>query len=93
MNIVLTPEQLAGLAYGTSKRNTVNPNAKPMTDAEYAADILGVKCDEFAAEQGAALLSMMKPVGAEIAIAAGGDPIKIASALEAGRLAAIASLK
>jgi hypothetical protein len=40
----------------------------------------------------ARLLELMKPVGAEIAAAAGGDPVKIAAALEAGKAAALATL-
>ena len=51
MNIVLTDTQLAGLAYGTAKRNATNPNAAPMTDEQFAADLLGVRCDQLAAKK------------------------------------------
>lgn len=59
MNISLTTNQLSGLAYGTAKRNAANPAAAPMTDAEFASDILGVQCDKFAAEKEEAALESM----------------------------------
>ncbi len=48
MNITLTPDQLAGLAYGTAKRNSANPEAVPITDEQFAEDLLGVQCGQFA---------------------------------------------
>lgn len=92
MKITLDPSRLAGLAFATTKRNAANPSADPMTPEQFAADILGVQCDRFAAEQAAALLDLMSPVGAEIAAAAGGDITKITAALDAGKTAALKTL-
>ena len=55
MNITLTPRQLEGLAYGTASRNAANPGSTPMTEDEFAADLLGVRLDAYADEQEAAL--------------------------------------
>lgn len=55
MNIALTPRQLEGLAYGTASRNAANPGSTPMTEGEFAADLLGVRLDAYADEQEAAL--------------------------------------
>ena len=93
MNITLTDKQLSGLSFATAKRNAANPNSAPMSDEEFAADLLGVQLDAFAKQQETALLDLMRPVGAEIAAAAGGDPENIASALEAGKTAALAALQ
>lgn len=92
MNIILSSAQLAGLAFATGKRNAANPAADPMTPEQFAADLLAVQCDRFAAEQAASLLDLMSPVGAEIAAAAGGDVAKITAALEAGKTAALKTL-
>jgi hypothetical protein len=92
MNIILSSAQLAGLAFATTKRNTANPSADPMTPEQFAADLLGVQCDRFAAEQASALIDLMRPVGAEIAAAAGGDIAKITAALNAGKTAALKTL-
>jgi hypothetical protein len=54
MNITLTDLQLAGLTYGTAKRNEANPTAPPMSVEQFVADLLGVKADAFAAEKDAA---------------------------------------
>lgn len=59
MNITLTDTQLAGLAFATAKRNAANPNAAAMTDEEFAADLLAVQCDGFAATKTTADLEAM----------------------------------
>jgi len=63
-----------------------------LTPTEYADLLLSNILDEEVRATEARLLELMKPVGAEIAAAAGGDPVKIAAALEAGKAAALATL-
>jgi len=59
MNITLTQEQLAGLVYGTAKRNEANPNAPAMSVEQFAIDLLGVQAATFAAEKDAEELAAM----------------------------------
>lgn len=51
MNITLTSSQLSGLSFATAKRNAANPNSAPMTNGEFAADLLGAQLDSFEAER------------------------------------------
>lgn len=57
-----------------------------------AARIIEEWCAPFAKAKESQLLELMRPVGAEVAIAAGGDVTKIAAALEAGKTAALKTL-
>lgn len=83
ITIDLTPELDAILVEKATGKDT------PET---LAARIVAEWCQPHAAAKAAAMLELMKPVGAEIAAAANGDPAKIAQALAAGKAAAIATL-
>jgi len=90
MNITLTTRQLEGLAYGTASRNTSNPNAAPMTDDEFAADLLGVRLDAYADEKEAAIRAALAQnddlmrVGKAVSLA---PPNKQAAAIAAAEAA------
>lgn len=62
------------------------------TPETLASRIVEEWCAPFAKAKEAQLLELMRPVGAEIAAAAGGDPVKIAAALEVGKTAALAAI-
>lgn len=90
MNITLTPRQLEGLAYGTASRNAANPGSTPMTEDEFAADLLGVRLDAHADEQEAALRATLSQnedlmrVGKAVSLA---PPNKQAAAIAAAEAA------
>lgn len=62
------------------------------TPETLAAHIVAEWCQPYADAKAAQLLELMKPVGAEIAAAAGGDITKIQTALATGKAAALATL-
>lgn len=84
MNITLTERQMSGLTFGTNSRNTANPDAKPMSEDEFANDLLGVKLDSLADEQEAAVRAALAGNDRLMAlcVAVAGQPNKI-EAIEA----------
>lgn len=90
MNITPTPKQLEGLAYGTAARNTANPDSPPMTEEEFAADLLGAVLDRYADEKEAAIRAALAQnedlmrVGKAVSLA---PPNKQAAAIAAAEAA------
>lgn len=92
MNITLNSADLAVATIAASKRNAANADSPAWTPERWAENVLRAELISTAAAQEAELLDLMRPVGAEIAAAAGGDIAKITAALEAGKTAALATL-
>lgn len=88
MNITTTIELDEKEARAFAKR--VDP---AITPEAFAAILVKEQARRWADADESELLALMQPVGAEIAAAAGGDPAKIAAALEAGKTAALAALQ
>ena len=66
MNIILTPSQLDELAFATAKRNAANPTSAPMSDADYAAELLGVYLYTFEQQRKKEAREALIPVADEI---------------------------
>ncbi len=93
MNITITiPDSAIAAEQARVDQFNSGSGQPPLTLQQFAQ----MERDELTAQRVAAyeskLLDLMRPVGAEIAAAAGGDPVKIAAALEAGKAAALATL-
>lgn len=85
MNITFNPTD--------KQQRVIAKRAGDLSAEDFLAIVLGEQSDRWAAADESELLALMQPVGAEIAAAAGGDPAKIAAALEAGKTAALAALQ
>lgn len=92
MNITLNPAELAVASRAASKRNAANASIPAWTPEQWVENVLQAELAATAAAQEAELLDLMRPVGAEIAAAAGGDIAKITAALETGKTAALKTL-
>lgn len=94
MNITLTVPEEAAAAWQARLKKFNDGSGEP---ARTLQEFLQLQFDEQTAQNQASfqasLLALMQPVGAEIAAAAGGDPAKIAAALEAGKTAALTALQ
>lgn len=86
-----TPKNLPAWKHRVDQFNA-GSNQPHVTVDEFIQAHLDEEEARHAAQFNSSLLDLMRPVGAEIAIAAGGDVTKIAAALEAGKTAALKTL-
>lgn len=86
-----TPKNLPAWQHRVAQFNA-GSGQPPITVDEFIQAHLDEEEARHASQFNASLLDLMRPVGAEIAAAAGGDAAKIAAALEAGKTAALKTL-
>lgn len=92
MILKLSEQRLAAAKIAAAKRNSDNPDTPPWTPEQWCENELGTSLDSVYATKINDLKSMMAPVADEIIAACGGDEEKIASALNAGRKAALKTI-
>lgn len=62
VTITLSPEQETGLNFATNKRNNANSSSSPMTNEEFAEDLLKTQLNSFAGEARSFDRATMTPI-------------------------------
>ncbi len=94
MNIILTiPDSAVPAVQARVDKYNAGSNKDPITIEQWRQLQSDEQTVQEVAQFESVVLDFMRPVGAEIAAAAGGDITKITAALDAGKNAALATLQ